>query len=424
MVVKKLSLDNGLRIILVPQPQSLAATILVLVEAGSKYETKETNGLSHFLEHMCFKGTKKRPRSIDIASELAGIGAVSNAFTSLEYTGYYAKSAANHLPIIIDVVSDIYLNPVFDEKEIIKERGVIIEEMNMVQDTPMRYVGDLWLKLLYGDQPAGWEIIGRKEVIEKLSQKDFLQYRSEHYLASSTVVVVAGKFDEERVLKAVERAFASIEDTKKTAKVKTIESQKDPRVLIKHKETDQTHLILGVRAFDIFDERKYALEVLEDIWGGGMSSRLFQKVREEMGAAYYIGANSDLFSDHGYLAAQAGVPKSKMNEVIQAILEEMQKLKNKSVEEKELVRSKEHLVGTMLLSLETSHALAGFYGDEEIIEKKLVSPGEIAEKIRRVTAEEIMAVANDIFVNEKINMTTIGPIKEEKESFEKILALR
>ena len=202
---KKITLDNGLRIILVPKQDSLATTVLVLVEAGSKYEKKEMNGLSHFLEHMCFKGTKKRPRSIDIASELAGIGASSNAFTSLEYTGYFAKSEPKHFETILDVVSDIYLNPVLDPNEIQKERGVIIEEMNMILDTPMRYIGDLWLTLLYGDQPAGWDIVGSKEVVLKLSRDDFLQYRSEHYLAGSTIVVVAGKFNEEEVVPAIKK---------------------------------------------------------------------------------------------------------------------------------------------------------------------------------------------------------------------------
>ena len=422
MPFKKITLDNGLRIILVPQEQSLAVTVLVLVEAGSKYETKEINGLSHFLEHMCFKGTEKRPRSIDIASELAGIGAISNAFTSLEYTGYFAKSDPRHLHTILDVISDVYLNPTFDPKEIDKERGVIIEERNMIIDTPMRYIGDLWLNLLYGDEPAGLDVIGTKENIQRLNRDDFIQYREKHYLSNSTVVVVAGKFDEEDAVHKIKESFSGVRDDRKTQKVKTIENQTKPEILLKSKETDQTHLILGVRAFDVFDERKYALEVLSDILGGGMSSRLFQKIRDGMGAAYYVFASDDLFSDHGYLAVQAGVPEAKIDSVIHAILHEMRKIVNESVSDKELARAKEHLVGTLMLGLETSSALAGFYGDQEIIEKKIAAPEEYEKKIRAVTTEEIQSVARDIFQNNKLNLAVIGPIKD-KERFEKILTL-
>lgn len=419
---KKITLDNGLRVILVPQPQSLAATVLVLVEAGSKYETKDINGLSHFLEHMCFKGTKKRPKPIDIAEELAAIGAQSNAFTSLEQTGYYAKAEASHLPKIFDVISDIYLHTVFNPEEINKERGVIIEEINMILDTPMRYIGHLWMELLYGDQPAGWDVIGRKEIIQKLTKENFLKYRSEHYLPQATVVVVSGKFDEEKIMEDVQNTFGSIKIAAKSAKVKTREQQTKPSILLKTKATDQTHLILGVRAFDIFNERKYALGVLADILVGGMSSRLFQRIREEMGAAYYVRGGGDLYTDHGYLEVSCGVDQGKIEAVIEAILEEFKKIAEGSVSDKELQKSKEHLVGSMMLSLETSDALADFYGDQEIILKAMLTPEELSKEIKAVTAEEIGMVAHDIFKNEGLNLAVLGPLKD-KEKFEKILTL-
>lgn len=419
---QKTTLDNNLRIITVPMPDSLTATVLILVEAGSKYETKEINGLSHFLEHMCFKGTKKRPRSIDISSELDNIGAVYNAFTSMEYTGYFAKVRPNHFDTILDVVSDIYLNPVFDPKEIDKERGVIIEEINMYEDLPMRRVQELFTALLYGDQPAGWDIAGRKEIIKKLNQEDFLRYRQEHYLSQSTLVVVAGKFNEEKAIEKIKQAFSEIKISRKTPKVETIEHQEKPEVLLKHRETDQTHLVLGVRAFDVFDERRYILEVLSDILGGGFSSKLFQKIREEMGAAYYVSADADLYTDHGYLAASAGVDHNKINEVIEAMLDEFKKLTEKPVENKELERAKEHLIGRLIIGLETSDQLASFYGGQEIITREILTPKDTIGKIQAVKNEEITAVASEIFQNQKLNLAIIGPFKE-KERFEKLLKL-
>jgi predicted Zn-dependent peptidase len=419
---KKITLNNGLRIILVPKDDSFSTTVLVLVEAGSKYETKEINGLSHFLEHMCFKGTEKRPHAIDITSELDSIGASYNAFTGQEYTGYFAKAEPRHLDIILDVISDIYLNQIFDPKEINKERGVIIEEINMYEDLPMRRVQELFMALLYGDQPAGWDIAGRKEVIKNLAQGDFLKYRSAHYLAQSTIVIIAGKFDDQKIVKDVERIFGGVKTGPKSSKTKTTEQQENPGVLLRHKETDQTHLVLGVRAFDIFDQRKYALELLGDILGGGMSSRLFEKIRNEMGAAYYVRAGEDLFTDHGYLEASAGIDHNKIESVIEAILEEFRKLEREPLKQEELLRAQEHLVGNLMLGLETSDALAGFYGGQEVIKREIETPEKYAEKIRGVKTEEIQAVAQDIFQNNRLNLAVIGPLKNQ-EKLEKVLKL-
>ncbi|MBI4993726.1 insulinase family protein [Candidatus Wolfebacteria bacterium] len=417
----KITLKNGLRIILAPKDDSLATTVLILVEAGSKYETKEINGISHFLEHMCFKGTKKRPKSIDISSELDAIGASYNAFTGQEYTGYYAKARIEHFDKILDVVSDIYLNPVFNQKEINKERGVIIEEINMYEDLPKRRVQELFTALLYGDQPAGWDIAGEKEVIKKINRADFIKYKNSHYLPQATLVVVSGKFDKNAIEK-IKKIFSSIKIGKKNSKIKTKEFQAKPEILIKHKESDQTHLVLGVRTFDIFDERKYALQVLSDILGGGMSSRLFQKVREELGAAYYVYSSADLYTDHGYLAVPAGVDNKRVEIVIKAILGEFKKLAQKPVSKKELERSKEHLLGHLFLSLETSDEIASFYGGQEILTGKIVSPNELVKKIQAVKAEEIQQIAREIFKNGKLNLALIGPFKE-KSQFEKILNL-
>ena len=235
---KRIVLPNGLRIILAPQPGNLAATVLVKVEAGSKYETKKISGVSHFLEHLCFKGTKKRPTALAITSELESLGASYNAFTGQEITGYYAQVQSGKLDVVLDVFSDMYLNPIFDSKEIEKEKGVIIEELNMYEDMPMRKVGDVFMELLYGNQPAGWDIGGKKEIIRVLNRDDIVKYRSQHYVAQATTVVVAGSFDEKKVLDAIGKMFAKMPVTKKYPKEKTLDIQKNPAVALKFKESD------------------------------------------------------------------------------------------------------------------------------------------------------------------------------------------
>ncbi len=416
----KKTLKNGLRVMMIPRPDSLATTVLVLVEAGSKYETKDINGISHFLEHMCFKGTTKRKRAIDIAGELDSIGSEYNAFTSQEWTGYYAKAQSKHNDTIVDVVTDLYLNPTLEPEEIEKEKGVVIEELNMYEDTPQRKVQDLFLELLYGDQPAGWDVGGTKEVVQSLTREKIINYRAKHYVAKATVVVISGNFDQKEMLQRLEGHFRNISTDKKFGKLKTVESQAKPNILLRYKESDQTHIVLGTRAFDVFDKRKYALEILADVLGGGMSSRLFQRVRERLGAAYYVRAGADLFTDHGVFSVSAGVDHRKLEQVLKAILEELQHVAEGELTEKELTSAKDHLSGRMLLGLETSDALAMFYGGQEILERTMHEPKDVAKAIAKVKKSEVIAVARDIFRNNKLNLALIGPFKD-KSVFEKIL---
>lgn len=411
---QKTTLKNGLRLVTVPQPGSLATTLLVLVEAGSKYETRELNGLSHFLEHMCFKGTVKRPRPLDIAKELDGIGAEYNAFTGQEYTGYYVKAEAHHFDQIVDVLSDLYINPTLEPPEIEKEKGVIIEEINMYEDLPMQRVQEHFSRLLYGDQPAGWEIGGRKEVIRRLTRLDFLRYRGEHYVAKATIIVLAGAFDRAKAVKKIGQLFSGILVSPKFGKTETKEHQEKPEVMVKHKESDQTHLVLGVRAFPVFDKRRYVLDVLSDILGGGMSSRLWQRVREELGAAYYVNAGPSLFSDHGYWAVSAGVDHNKLEVVVGVILEELQRAMNVPVAEEELRRAKDHLIGRLILGLETSDKLAFFYGGQEVTLRSLLSPEQLIKKIKSVESRDLQVLARELFQNKKLNLALIGPFKEER----------
>ena len=420
MKFTKKVLKNGLRLVTIPMKDNPTATVLVLVEAGSKYEEKKVNGISHFLEHMCFKGTTKRPKAIDISKELDTLGSQYNAFTAQEYTGYYAKSDAKHFRKIFDVVSDIYLNSIFPETEMEKEKGVIIEEINMYEDMPQRHVQDLIMELLYGDQPAGWNIAGEKKNILKMKREDFVKYKRQHYLPEATVLIVAGSVTEKEVMKEVKKVFGKISRGKKISKIKTREIQKKPEVLVSFKKTDQTHFVLAVRTHDLFSKKNATLSVLGGVLGGGMSSRLFQKLREEMGVGYYVRAYNDAFTDHGFFQVSAGVDNKRIEEVIKAVLDECNKLKIYEISEEELNKVKEYLIGNMKLSLESSDDIANFYGGQELLKRELKSTQEKAEEIRKVTAGEIQNLAKDIFKNEKLNLALIGPFKE-KAKFSKIL---
>jgi predicted Zn-dependent peptidase len=414
MKFKKHTLPNGLRIITVPMKDNPTVTVLVLVETGSKYENSKNKGISHFLEHMCFKGTSRRPRALDISKELDALGSQYNAFTGHEYTGYYAKSAAKHFSQILDVVSDIYLHSTFPEKEMEKEKNVIIEEINMYQDLPQKRVGDVFFELLYGDQPAGWNIAGTKESVKKMKRSDFLDYQKDHYVAEATTVIVAGNIGEKKAVHEIKKAFAPIRAGRKKGKLKVSEKQKKPAIKLEFKQTDQSHLVLGVRTFNILDKRIPVLSVLSGILGGGMSSRLFQKLREEMAVCYYVRASSDAFTDHGFLEVSAGVDNKRISEVIRAILEELRKMRSEEVGKEELEKVKEYLIGNLNLELESSDSLANFFGGQEILKKKIETAKEIAEKIRRVTARDIKNLANQIFKNQSLNLAVVGPFKNGK----------
>lgn len=411
-MLKKKVLDNGLRIIFAPQKGSFTATVLVLVEAGSEYETKEINGLSHFLEHMCFKGTSNRPKPGMISEELDSLGAEYNAFTDQQYTGYWAKVEKNKLADAIDLVSDLYINPIFNQEEINKERGVVIEELNMYEDTPMRKVHDYFNSVIFGDQPAGWDVGGTKEVIANLNREHFIEYRLEHYVPAKTIVVIAGNFSEAKVIKDIKKYFGKLEKRPAVKKLPTRVGQSAPKIFAKDKESEQDHFVVGVPGLNVFDKRRYALSVLSNVLGGGMSSRLFKKVRDEMGAAYYVRAGADFSLDHGYLVVSAGTGHAKTKAVISAVLEEIKRFKNELVPKEELKRSKDSMVSSLVLGLETSDQLANFYGGQEVLSRKTASPEEIMRKIKAVTAKDIQAIARELFKTESLNFASIGRFKE------------
>ena len=414
MQFKKEILSNGLRLVTIPMKDNPTVTVMVLVEAGSKYESKKISGTSHFLEHMCFKGTTKRPKPIDIVRELDGHGAQYNAFTGQEMTGYYAKAASQHFDTILDVVSDIYLNSVFPEAEIEKEKGVIVEEIKMYNDLPNKHVSDVLLKLLYGEQPAGWDVAGTEKTVRSFKRDDFVDYKHKHYVSGATTVVVAGDINEEKVKKAVEKAFANAHTGKKHPKTAVKDEQKKPAILIEYKKTDQVHLLFGIRTFDAYHKDNAVMRVLSGILGGGMSSRLFQKLRDELGICYYVNAGNNGFTDHGFFEVGAGVPMKRLPEALTAILVELRSLKEKPVSSEELARVKEYLTGNLFLTLESSDSVAEFFGYQEILRKPVRGAEAAAAEVRAVTAEDVHRVAQRIFVDKHLNLALIGELKDDK----------
>jgi len=410
---------SGLRLITVPMADNPTVTVLVLTGTGSEFETKDINGISHFLEHLCFKGTINRPTSVAISVELDGIGAEYNAFTGEEYTGYYAKAHARHYAKVLDVVSDIFLNPTFPEVEIEKERGVVIGEIDMYEDTPQRTVGDVLTELLYRDQTAGFTILGEKENIRSLKRDNFVAYRGKHYVAETTTIIVTGGIDEDVVTRDVEALFKDIASDARPDERKTFEDQRKPEVSLREKKTNQTHLMFGWRSCHLGDGRAPSLEMLAGVLSAGMSSRLFQRIREELGLGYYVRASNELFLTHGFLGIGLGVDNDRVEEAVVAIINEVKRLKDELVSPEELTKVKDCLSGTMYLGLEQSDDVALFYGMRAVLHQPILTPQEWEERIRAVTAEDIKRVAEDIFVNEKTNLALIGPHQDKDK-----LALR
>ncbi|MGB9743480.1 MAG: M16 family metallopeptidase [Minisyncoccales bacterium] len=419
---RKITLPNGLRIIAVPQKNTQAVTILILVGTGSKYETKQINGISHFLEHLFFKGTKKRPSSLLVAETLDRIGGVYNAFTSEEYTGYFAKTAADYFDLSLDWLADIFFNSLLPPVEIEKERRVIIEEINLYLDTPTLYIGDLWKSLLYGDQPAGWPVAGKKEIISQIKREQILSYLQSQYTATNTLICLAGNFSLSSAIKKIQKFFSKINQSKAKAKTAVKEKQTKPAAILLTKKTDQTHLALGVRTFNLFHPYRFALEILAIILGGMMSSRLFFEIREKLGLAYYVKTENESNTDTGYLVTRVGVDNQRTAKAITAILREYKKIAEKRISAAELKKAKENFKGHLALSLESSDAQASFYGLQEILENKILTPEQIFREVDKITPNDMLKLAKEIFQPARLNLAIIGPFKE-KEYFQKLLKL-
>ena len=413
-------LSTGMDLITVPQKGTKAVVVLVLVKTGSKYEKKQVMGISHFLEHMLFKKTEKRPTPLDVAETLDKVGGDYNAFTSEDFTGYYAKVGSEKLDLALDWVSDIYLNSLLPEEEIEKEKGVISEEINMRYDNPMTYTQVLWQRLLYGDQPAGWDVAGTKESVGNITRKDLSDYMKTQYTAENTLVVLAGNTDHKEGKKKVEEYFSEIRDEDPVKKKEVFENQTEPQVKILERDTDQTHMCLGFRGFRDDHPERYTQEVIATLLGGMMSSRLFTKVREELGLAYYIQAASSTNPDTGYLVTRSGLDNGNVKKGIKAILKEFKKLKNKKVDEEELRKAKDYIKGKTSLKLESSDALAFYYGRQALLERSLLTPMELFKRIESVQLDDVLETSKKLFTPEGLNLALIGPFEDE-ERFKGIL---
>ena len=395
MVYHKKTLQNGLRLVTVPMSSFESATVLVMVGAGSRYETKQNNGISHFLEHMAFKGTEKRPSALDISSLIDGMGGESNAFTGKETTGYYIKSSAGQLEVCLDILSDMLKNSKLAQEEIDREKGVILEEINLYEDMPARKIGDIYERLLYGNTPLGWDIAGEKDVVRSLKREDFVKYMGSLYSASNIVVVVAGGVETKKVEELGEKYFSDMKrfDTKGYSKV--AEKQDKPELMLKQKDTEQMHIAIGVRTVSIESPDRFPLAVLSSILGGGMSSRLFHEVRERRGLAYYVRSSSDHFVDAGSFVTTSGLDPKRAEEGVRVIVDEYRKFAEgkAGITPSEFKKAKEYLKGHFVLELEDSRAVAGFYSSQELLEKEVLNPDQLLEKIDRVTVEEVEEVA-------------------------------
>jgi len=417
-------LSNGLRVLAIPMPSFESATVMVMVGAGSRYEARKNSGISHFLEHMAFKGTKKRPSAMDITSLIDGIGGEFNASTGKEVTAYYIKSKADKAELSLDILSDALINSKFDEKEIEKEKGVIIEEINMCEDNPMRDIGDVYERLLYGDTPLGWNIAGERDTVRKTTREDFLNYMKSLYSPHNMTVVFAGGIENKKAIELAEKYLGNMVRFKTLTSDKYQEEQKKPRLFLKTKKTEQAHIAIGFKTVKNDHPDKYPLEVLAAILGGGMSSRLFHEVREKRGLGYYVSTGADSYRDAGSLATMAGIDPKRIQEAISVILEEHKKIKDKGlmIKDEELKKAKEYLKGHMVLGLENSRSVAYYYATQELLEKEIDNPDQIMKKIDAVTIGQIENAAKKYFVEKGLNVAIIGNFPSGQQ-FQSLLKL-
>jgi len=417
---KLYQLKNGLKILLVPYTGSQAVAVFVAAKVGSKYEKKDINGISHFLEHMVFKATKTMADQTELAEVIEKIGGVFNGFTSEEYTCYYAKVANQYLKTAIDWVADLYLHPLIPTDKVNKEKDIIIEEINMYKDNPMTHVYNIWQELLYGDQPAGWPIAGSKKSVKNIKHKDLVEYLRRNYTSANTLICLAGNFDSNKAKRLLHKAFEDIRSARPNTKPKLIEKQTGPQMKFFAKKTDQTHLLLGVKTFNVLNPKKYPLWILANTLGGMMSSRLFVKVREKLGLAYYVSTFNEENTDSGYLATKAGVDNKNALAAVRAILNEYKDIRDKGISDDELKKAKDFLKGQTVLALESCEALATYYSSQELCGEKIKTPKEMFEKIDKVSKSDILKVAKEIFVPSRINLAMVGP-KQNINQYKKLL---
>ncbi len=418
---QKTILPNGLTVILAPM-DTRSVTGLVLVGAGSRYETRPTNGLSHFLEHMFFKGTKKRPTALDVATEIDSLGGVNNAFTSKEYTGYFIKAGANHVESVLEIISDMLYNSNFKEEEFERERNVILQEIHMRFDDPKIHVLDMLEEVTFGDQPLGWDTAGPVSAIKTQTRDLMIDYIRSRYYPNNMIVVVAGGIDQKNTLEMIKKYYGHAKSKDVDSYIPYVDDQRDLQIGLDNRKISQSAISLAVKGLSQFDEDRYALEVMASILGGGMSSRMFEEVREKRGLAYYVRSGAEFYQDSGIFYTYAGIDLPKVKEAVKVMVDEYAKIRDVRVPAKELSKAKESLKGHMALAFEDSMAVATSYGLGQLLEGRVRTLDEEMADVDKVTVEDVERLAKRIFRKEKMTFVGVGPFKEKSE-FEPILKL-
>jgi len=418
---RKTTLENGLRILTKKLPGTSAVTVLVLVGAGSRYENNEIRGLSHFLEHMFFKGASRYKNAKEVAEAIDSVGGIFNAFTGKEYAGYFVKVASEHIKVAIDVLSDMLVNSKFKQEEVDKERGVILEEYNMYQDTPMYMIGWDFEKLVFGDQPLGWDEIGTKEFIKNASHKDFVDYFEKLYTPDNTVVAISGDVDHKEVSEMIVDYF-NMESDKKAFEFEVLKEISTEKISIIEKKTEQAHIAIGFPGLSERDPDHWTLMLLSAMLGGGMSSRMFLAVREAKGLAYYIRTSTDNYIDGGTLVTTAGVDLKRIDDAIKSIVDEYKRIKEEGITEKELKKAKSYLKGKMILSLEDSEEYSHYLAKYELLHGEAHTPEHLLKKIEKTSVSDVERVIDKIIKKDMLKLCVIGPYSEkDNERFLKLL---
>lgn len=415
-------LANGVQVVLVPMPGVQSTAIGVYVRTGSRYETPEINGISHFTEHMVFKGTKNYPTTKDTSS-LEGMGAIQNAWTDVDGTSYWCKIPADHWQKGLDLIKDLALYPLFPKNELEIERGVILEEINRYEDQPDERVGDVLMELMYQPNPLGMRILGRPEVIKKLTQADFQAYHTNHYQPEKLLVVMAGKLDTPAIKSEIDKHFAGL--TKNTSSDYQVykDNQTESQIKVYPKDTaEQAHIELAVRGLSSSDPRRFALSILNSVLGAGLSSRLFIEIREKKGLCYSISSGTASFRDTGLWSVHAGLNTSRLEEAITTILVEMKKVTTELVPVAELEEAKLKLRGHLIFAQENPIHQMEHYAHQLLSKDEILDYDTIIDSLMGVTAEQVRQVAQDLFVTSKLNLAVVGQVKDT-ESLHKLLVL-
>ena len=416
---QKVVLHNGIRIVTEKIPYLRSVSIGIWINSGSRDEEDKNSGISHFLEHLAFKGTEKRSAR-QIAFEMDSIGGQIDAFTSREYTCYSAKVLDEHLPVAIDLLSDILLNSTIKPADIDKERQVILEEIKFVEDNPADYIYDLLYQSVWSSHPLGRSILGSPESIEKIDRKKLINHLDNHYTPKNIIIAVAGNIDEGRLKELLEKAFGSLNKNASSSREAPPEIKRN--FIIKERELEQVHFCLGTKGLRSADENRFEGYLLNTILGGSMSSRLFQKIREDYGLAYSIHSFISPYADTGLLGIYAGTSAEFFEKVLKMSLEEFKLLMTVKVPGDELKKAKEQLKGNLMLSLESSSSRMNQLAKQEMYFERFFSMDEIIDEVEKVTEEKIQRLANRLFDNAFFNLAILGPVKKEKISLDLLTA--